>query len=46
MMNIQNLSSKESLVVTFKNETCTELCSKLWFESGRYLCNITESGWL
>ena len=33
MMNVQNLGSKGSLWVKFKNGICAELCLKLWFES-------------
>ena len=33
MMNIRNLSSSESVVVTFKEGTCTDLRLKLWFET-------------
>ena len=33
MMNIQNLGSKESLRVKFKDGICAKLCLKLWFES-------------
>ena len=31
--------------VKYKDGRCEELFSKLWFESGWYFCNITESGW-
>ena len=44
MMNIQNLGSKESLGVKFKDGICAKLCLKLWFESDWYFYNITESG--
>ena len=43
-MNLQDLGSKESLVVKFKCGTFAELCLKLWFESFWYFY-ITESGW-
>ena len=43
MMNKQNLGSKESLGVKFKDSICTELCLKLWFEIEWYFYNITES---
>ena len=33
MMNIQNLGSKESVVIKFKKGLCTELYLKLWFEA-------------
>ena len=45
MVNIQNLGSKESLGVKFKDRIYTEFCLKLWFESDWYFYNITESGW-
>ena len=45
MMNIQNVGSKESLGVKFKDSIFAELCLKHWFENGWYFCNITESGW-
>ena len=45
MMNIQNLLSKESFGVKFKDSICAELCFKRWFESEKYFCNITESRW-
>ena len=45
MMNIQKLGSKESLGVELKDGICAELRLKVWFESGWYFCNITESGW-
>ena len=32
MMNIQNLGSKESVAVKFKEGICSELCLMLWFE--------------
>ena len=44
-MNIQNLSSEESVEVIYKDGICTKLCLKLWFESDWYFCNIIESGW-
>ena len=31
MMNKQYLSSKESILVKFKDSICNELCLKLWF---------------
>ena len=33
MMNMQNLGSKESVVIKFRKRLCTELYLKLWFES-------------
>ena len=44
MMNIQNLGSKESLGVKFKDGICAELCANLWCESERHFCDIIESG--
>ena len=43
MMYIRYLGSNESLRI--KHGICMELCLKLWFESGWYFFNITESGW-
>ena len=45
MMKIQNLGSKESVGVRFKEGTCAKLYLKLLFESNWYFCNITKSGW-
>ena len=45
MMKIENLGSKESVGVKFKDAICAELCLRLWFESDLYFCNVTESGW-
>ena len=45
MMNMQNLSSKESIGVKFKDDIRAELCLKFWFENNWYFCNITESEW-
>ena len=45
MMNMQNLSSKESIGVKFKDDIRVELCLKFWFENNLYFCNITESEW-
>ena len=39
-MNMQNLASKESLGVKFKDSIYTGLCSKLWFESDWDFCNL------
>ena len=44
-MNIQNLGSKESVGVKFKDGTRAEMYLKLWFESEWCFSNITESGW-
>ena len=33
MINILNLGSKGSVGVKYKDDLCTELCLKLWFES-------------
>ena len=46
MVNIRNLGSKEGFGVKFKNDICTKLCLKLWFERYCYFCNITKSEWL
>ena len=45
MMNTQNLGSKESVGVNYKDDICAELWLKLWFEGDWHFCNITESGW-
>ena len=45
MMNRQNLGSKESLGVKFKDGIWAEMCLKLWFENDWYFCHIIESGW-
>ena len=37
MMNIQNVGSKESVGVKFKDSICAKLYLKLWLESD---CNI------
>ena len=44
-MNMQNLVSKESLGVKFKDSIYTGLCLKLWFESNWDFCNFTELWW-
>ena len=41
-MNMQNLVSKGSAGVKYKDDICKKLCLKLWFESDGYICNITE----
>ena len=43
MTNIQNLGSKESLGLKFKDDKCAELSLKLWSERDSYFCNATES---
>ena len=40
MMNIQNLGSSEIVAVKFKEEICSKLLLKLWFQSDWYFCNI------
>ena len=45
MIDIQNLDSKESLEIKFKNGISAKLCLKHWFESNWYFCNIAESKW-
>ena len=32
------VGSKESVAVKFKEDICTELCLKLWFESDWFFC--------
>ena len=44
MMNIRNVSSKESVGAKFKHGTCGKLCLKLWLESDWYFC-IIKSEW-
>ena len=39
------IRSKGSLGVKYKDDICTELCLKIWFESDWYFCNITKPGW-
>ena len=41
----QNLGSKESVGIKFKEGIYTKFCLKLWFDSNWYFCKITESGW-
>ena len=45
MINVWNLGLKESVEVKYKDDICTELCLKPWFESDWYFCNNTDSGW-
>ena len=45
MMNMQNLGSKESLWLKFKDAICAQWFLNLRFESNWYFCNITESTW-
>ena len=45
--NIPELGSKRRIEVIYKDDLCTELRLKLWFESDWYFFfDITESQWL
>ena len=46
MINIQNLGSKGSVGVKYKDEIYAKLCLKLWFESNWYFHKIAKSGWI
>ena len=37
MINIQNLGSKESVRIKYKDDVCTESCLQLWVESDWHL---------
>ena len=45
MINIRTLGLKGSVGIKYKDDICTELCLKLWFESDYCFRNVTESGW-
>ena len=42
---MQNLGSKERVVVKFKEGIRVVSCLRLWFESKWCFGNITKSGW-
>ena len=45
MMNMQNLGLQENVGGKDIEFMYAKYCLKLWFESGWYFCNFTESRW-
>ena len=37
------LKERKIGIIKFKIGICAELCLKLWFDSGWYFCNVTDS---